>query len=53
MSFLDTIGRAKTYLEEHGRVSLSALRLEFDLEDARLEALIEELVEVQGVAAQA
>jgi hypothetical protein len=40
MSFLDTIRRAKTYLQEQGRVSLSALMLEFDLDDARLEALI-------------
>ena len=52
MSFLDTIQRAKTYLEEQGRVSLSALKLEFDLDDARLESLIEELVEVQQIAAR-
>ncbi len=51
MSFLDTVRRAKTYLEEQGRVSLSALKLEFDLDDARLESLIEELVDVQQVAA--
>jgi class 3 adenylate cyclase/broad specificity phosphatase PhoE len=51
MSFLDTVRRAKTYLGEQGRVSLSALKLEFDLEDARLESLIEELVDVQQVAA--
>ncbi len=35
MSFLDTIRRARTYLQEQGRVSLSALKLEFDLDDAR------------------
>ncbi len=52
MSFLDTIRRAKTYLQEQGRVSLSALKLEFDLDDARLESLIEELVDVQQVAAR-
>ncbi len=51
MSFLDTVRRARTYLEERGRVSLSALKLEFDLDDARLEPLIEELVDVQQVAA--
>ncbi len=33
MSFLDTIRRAKTYLEEQGRVSRTALKLEFDLDD--------------------
>ncbi len=52
MSFLDTIQRAKTYLEGQGRVSLSALKLEFDLDDARLESLIEELVDVQQIAAR-
>jgi class 3 adenylate cyclase/tetratricopeptide (TPR) repeat protein len=51
MSFLDTIERAKAFLERNRRVSLSALRLEFDLDDARLESLIEELVDVQQVAA--
>ncbi len=52
MSFLDTVRRAKTYLEEQGRVSLSALKLEFDLDDARLESLIEELVDGQQIAAR-
>jgi class 3 adenylate cyclase/predicted ATPase len=52
MSFLDTIERAKAFLERNGRVSLSALKLEFDLDDARLESLIEELVDVQQVAAR-
>ncbi len=50
MSFLDTIRRATTYLGEQGRVSLSALKIEFDLDDARLESLIEELVDVQQIA---
>ncbi len=52
MSFLDTVRRAKTSLEEQGRVSLSALKLEFDLDGPRLESLIEELVDVQQVAAR-
>jgi predicted ATPase/class 3 adenylate cyclase len=52
MSFLDTIDRAKAFLEHNGRVSLSALKLEFDLDEARLESLIEELVDVQQVAAR-
>ncbi len=51
MSFLDTVRQAKTYLEEQDRVSLSALKLELDLADARLESLVEELVDVQQVAA--
>jgi hypothetical protein len=46
MSFLDTILRAKGYLEGQGRVSLRALRREFDLDDD----LFEELVDVQQVA---
>src|SRR3990172_3953119 len=52
MSFLDTILRAKAYLEQQGRVSLRALRREFALDDDALEELIEELVDVQHVAAR-
>ncbi len=52
MSFLDTVAKAKTHLRENGRVSLGALKLEFDLDNARLESLIEELVDVQQVAAR-
>jgi hypothetical protein len=50
MSFLDTVRRAKSYLEEQGRVSLRALKREFELEDDALEALVEELVEIQQIA---
>jgi hypothetical protein len=52
MSFLDTVRRAGTYLQEQGRVSLRALSLEFGLDDESLEALVEELVDVQQVAAR-
>jgi hypothetical protein len=52
MGFLDTVLRAKTYLEGQGRVSLSALKLEFDLDDEVLEQLIQELVDIQQVAAR-
>ncbi len=52
MSFLDTVRRAKTYLQEQGRVSLSALKREFDLGDEVLDELIDELVDVQQVAAR-
>ena len=51
MSFLETVARAKNYLQEHGRVSLRALKLEFELDDEQLEALVEELVDAQQVAA--
>ncbi|MCX5739985.1 MAG: AAA family ATPase, partial [Proteobacteria bacterium] len=50
MSFFDTAARAKSYLLEHGRVSVRALRREFALDDEGLEELIEELVDVQRVA---
>jgi len=52
MSFLDTILRAKTYLEGEGRVSLGALKREFELDDEVLEELIQELVDIQQVAAR-
>jgi len=52
VSFLDTILRAKTYLEGEGRVSLSALKREFELDDEVLEELIQELVDIQQVAAR-
>jgi class 3 adenylate cyclase/predicted ATPase len=52
MSFLDTVRRAKAYLEEQGRVSLSALKREFELDDEVLEELIQELVDIQQIAAR-
>jgi class 3 adenylate cyclase/tetratricopeptide (TPR) repeat protein len=52
MSFLETVRRAKAYLEEQGRVSLRALALEFALDEAQLEALVAELADVQQVAAR-
>ncbi len=52
MSFLDTIQRAQTYLEEQGRVSLRALQREFELDDEALDELVEELVDVQQIAAR-
>jgi class 3 adenylate cyclase/tetratricopeptide (TPR) repeat protein len=52
MRFLETVRRAKTYLEDQGRVSLRALKLEFDLDDDQLEGLVEELVDVQRIAAR-
>jgi class 3 adenylate cyclase/tetratricopeptide (TPR) repeat protein len=50
MRFLDIVRRARSYLEEQQRVSLRALRREFELDDAGLEELVDELVEVQRVA---
>ncbi|MEE8476457.1 MAG: FeoC-like transcriptional regulator, partial [Myxococcota bacterium] len=50
MRFLETVEKARAFLERNGRVSLSALRLEFGLDETQIEALIEELVEIQQVA---
>ncbi len=51
MSLLETIENARAFLERNGRVSLRVLRLEFGLNDDQAEALVEELVDVQQVAA--
>ena len=50
MSFLETVERARAFLERNGRVSLRALQREFNLDDDALGELIEELVEIQRVA---
>ncbi len=50
MSFLETVRRAKDYLHDAGRVSLRALKREFELDDETLGELVEELVEIQQVA---
>jgi class 3 adenylate cyclase len=50
MTFLESVRRARAYLEEQRRVSLRALRFEFGLDAEQLDALVEELVDVQGVA---
>jgi class 3 adenylate cyclase len=52
VSILETLGRAKVYLREHGRVSLRVLKREFGLDDEALDEVIEELVDVQQVAAR-
>jgi class 3 adenylate cyclase/tetratricopeptide (TPR) repeat protein len=52
MSFLETIRRAKAYLEEQGRVSRGALQREFELDDEALNELVDELVDIQQVAAR-
>jgi hypothetical protein len=48
--FFDIVTRARQILDEHDRVSLNALRREFELDDDGLEELAYELVDVQGVA---
>jgi len=50
MSFLETVRRARSHLEEQGRVSIRALKREFGLDDDATAELVEELVEIQCVA---
>jgi class 3 adenylate cyclase len=53
MSFYDTVARAKLLLRDNGRMSISGLKREFDLDDDVLERLIEELTDVQQAASRA
>ncbi len=52
VSFIETVERARALLERNGRLSLRALQREFGLRDEVLEDLVEELVDVQQVAAR-
>ena len=51
MTFLETVAQARALLERNGRVSLGGLKREFGLDDDALAALVDELVDVQQVAA--
>ncbi len=48
MSFLETVERARAFLERNGRVSLSAFQRAFDLDDDALRELVEELAGTRG-----
>jgi class 3 adenylate cyclase/predicted ATPase len=50
MNLLDVVREVRRHLEENGRLSLRILRRQFELNDDALEEVIEELVEVRGVA---
>jgi len=50
MSFIETVRRARDLLREEGRITLRGLSREFDLDDAAVEELVEELVDAQQVA---
>ncbi len=52
MSFLETVRQVRDHLRDAGRVSLKALKREFTLDDEALDELIEELVDIQQVAAR-
>ena len=50
MTFYEVLEQVVVLLQRHGRISYRALRRQFQLDDAYLEDLKAELVEVQGVA---
>ncbi len=52
MSFVETVERARRLLERNGRLSLRALEREFALDDAALQELGDELVDVQRVTSR-
>jgi class 3 adenylate cyclase len=51
VSFIETVRRARDLLKAEGRISLRGLKREFGVDDDALEDLVEELVDVQQVAA--
>ncbi len=50
MNLLDVVREVRRHLEENGRLSLRMLQRQFELDDAALEEVVEELVDVQRVA---
>ncbi len=50
MGFLDTVRQADALLHRDGRVSKHALQREFELDDAQVDAVVRELVDVRRVA---
>ena len=50
MKFSEVVAQTLAWLQRERRVSYRALRLEFDLKDDVLEALKEELIDIQELA---
>ena len=50
MKFSEVVTQALAWLQREGRISYRALKLEFELNDEMLDALKDELIEVQEVA---
>jgi len=44
MDFYEVLGRVIKLLQRHGRLSYRALKVQFDLDDNRLDILKEELI---------
>ena len=50
MDFYEVLARVIELLQRHGRLSYRALKVQFDLDDNRLDILKEELIEIQKCA---
>src|SRR5262245_3729840 len=50
MTFYEMLEQAVTLLQRHGRLSYRALKVQFELDDDRLDLLKEELIDIQSVA---
>src|SRR5215510_755947 len=50
MTFYEMLEQAVTLLQRHGRLSYRALKVQFELDDDRLDVLKEELIDIQHVA---
>src|SRR2546426_10440417 len=50
MTFYEMLEQAVTLLQRHGRLSYRALKVQFELDDDRLDLLQEELIDIQHVA---
>ena len=50
MSFVAKLQRAREVLQQQGRLSVRALGRELDIAGDELEEVIEELIDIQGVA---
>src|SRR5262245_54527153 len=50
MDFYEVLERVLALLQRHGRLSYRALKVQFELDDDRLDLLKEELIDIQHVA---
>src|SRR5262252_5554432 len=50
MTFYEMLEQVIALLQRHGRLSYRALKVQFDLDDDRLDLLKEELIDIQHVA---
>src|SRR5258705_6430223 len=50
MTFYEMLEQVMALLQRHGRLSYRALKVQFELDDDRLDLLKEELIDIQHVA---